>query len=135
MAMLLRGWQGDYVMSNKKKTSRFDELIDVARNRVERDKAEVIQDKAARVTKSTDPEFTRTTIYLPKHLHRQLKVFSASLDKQMSDVVIELIEEWLKYRVNHEGTKDAKKLGVNHEGTKDAKKLGVNHEGTKDTKR
>jgi hypothetical protein len=85
-------------MSNKKKASRFDDLIDVARSRSERDKAEVIQEKATRITKSTDPQFTRTTIYLPKHLHRQLKIVSASLDKQMSDVVIELIEDWLKSR-------------------------------------
>jgi hypothetical protein len=85
-------------MSNKKKTSRFDDLIDVARSRIERDNVDGVQEKATRTTKSTDPEFTRTTIYLPKHLHRQLKIVSASLDKQMSDVVIELIEEWLKSR-------------------------------------
>jgi hypothetical protein len=80
---------------NKKKTSRFDDLIDAARNRQIRDKLPPVDDKPTSRTKSTDPDYTRTTIYLPKQLHRQLKAAAASQDRQMSDIVTELIEQWL----------------------------------------
>lgn len=80
---------------NKKKTSRFDDLIDAARSRHQRDKLQPVDDKPTSSTKSTSPDYTRTTIYLPKQLHRQLKAAAASQDRQMSEIVTELIEQWL----------------------------------------
>ncbi|MBH8552066.1 CopG family transcriptional regulator [Nostocaceae cyanobacterium CENA357] len=80
---------------NKKKTSRFDDLIDAARSRQQRDKLQQTEDKPTSQSKSTDPAYTRTTIYLPKQLHRQLKAAAVSQERQMSDIVAELIEQWL----------------------------------------
>ncbi|MBW4561556.1 MAG: CopG family transcriptional regulator [Mojavia pulchra JT2-VF2] len=82
-------------MNNKKKTSRFDDLIDAARSRQHRDKPQPTEDKPASLSKSTDPDYTRTTIYLPKQLHRQLKAAAASQERQMSDIMTELVEQWL----------------------------------------
>jgi predicted DNA-binding protein len=80
---------------NKKKTSRFDDLIDAARSRQQRDKLQPVEEKPSSRSKSTSADYTRTTIYLPKQLHRQLKAAAASQDRQMSDIVTELIEQWL----------------------------------------
>ncbi|MFN6569154.1 CopG family transcriptional regulator [Nostoc minutum NIES-26] len=82
-------------MNNKKKTSRFDELIDAARSRQQRDRPQPTEDRPTSQSKSTDPAYTRTTIYLPKQLHRQLKAAAASQERQMSDIVAELVEQWL----------------------------------------
>lgn len=82
-------------MSNRKKTSRFDDLIDAARSRQQRDQPPSTEDKPTSPSKSTDPSYTRTTIYLPKQLHRQLKAAAASQERQMSDIVTELVEKWL----------------------------------------
>lgn len=95
MAMLCRGRKGDITLSNKKKTSRFDDLIDAARSRQQRDQLQSTEDQPTSLSKSTDPAYTRTTIYLPKQLHRQLKAAAASQDRQMSDIVAELVEQWL----------------------------------------
>ncbi|AFY47332.1 Ribbon-helix-helix protein, copG family [Nostoc sp. PCC 7524] len=83
-------------MNNKKKTSRFDDLIDAARSRQQREQPQSTDEQSSSTTKSTDPAYTRTTIYLPKQLHRQLKAAAASQERQMSDIVAELIEQWLK---------------------------------------
>ncbi|WP_044501083.1 hypothetical protein [Nostoc sp. PCC 7107] len=82
-------------MNNKKKTSRFDDLIDAARSRQLRDQLPIVDEKPTSRTKSTDPDYIRTTIYLPKQLHRQLKSAAVSQERQMSDIVTELIEQWL----------------------------------------
>ncbi len=83
------------ILNNKKKGSRFDDLIDAARSRQQRDQPQLIEDKPTSCSKSTDPDYTRTTIYLPKQLHRQLKSTAASQERQMSDILAELVEKWL----------------------------------------
>lgn len=83
-------------MNNKKKTSRFDDLIDAARSRQQRDQPQLTSDTPTSATKSTDPAYTRTTIYLPKQLHRQLKATAVAQERQMSDIVAELVEQWLR---------------------------------------
>jgi|GEM_PF-492662 len=95
MAMLCRSWKGDITLNNKKKTSRFDDLIDAARSRKQRDKPQPTEEQPTSQTKSTNPAYTRTTIYLPKQLHRQLKAAAASQERQMSDILTELLEQWL----------------------------------------
>lgn len=82
-------------MNNQKKTSRFDDLIDAARSRQQRDQLPATADTPSSITKSTDPAYTRTTIYLPKQLHRQLKAAAVAQERQMSDIVAELVEQWL----------------------------------------
>ncbi|BDA74257.1 Helix-turn-helix protein, CopG [Rivularia sp. IAM M-261] len=84
-------------MSEKKKGSRFDDLIDAARSRKQRDELPSIveEDKLGIKSKSTDPNYIRTTIYLPKQLHRRMKAAALSQDRQMSDVIAELVEQWL----------------------------------------
>lgn len=81
---------------SKKKTSRFDELIDAARSRQKRDKPqELNEEKVTFKSKSTDPDYVRTTVYLPKKLHRRLKSAAAADERQMSDIMTELVEKWL----------------------------------------
>ena len=54
-------------MSTKKKTSRFDDLIDAARSRQQRDELPSVDNGKLDVkSKSTDPNYIRTTVYLPK---------------------------------------------------------------------
>ncbi|BAY68848.1 CopG family transcriptional regulator [Anabaena sp. FACHB-709] len=89
-------------MNNQKKTSRFDDLIDAARSRQQRDQPQSTPDKPTSQSKSTDPAYTRTTIYLPKQVHRQLKAAAASQERQMSDIVTELIEQWLEKKQGEE---------------------------------
>ncbi len=85
-------------MSEKNQTSRFNDLITAARSRKLRDELLESPEQNTSKTKSTDPNYTRTTIYLPKSLHRQFKVTAALEERQMSDIVTELIEAWLKTR-------------------------------------
>ncbi|MBE9212090.1 CopG family transcriptional regulator [Plectonema cf. radiosum LEGE 06105] len=81
---------------NKKKTSRFDELIDAARSRQKRDNPQdLYEEKVTFKSKSTDPDYVRTTVYLPKKLHRKLKLAAAADERQMSDIMSELLEKWL----------------------------------------
>jgi Arc/MetJ-type ribon-helix-helix transcriptional regulator len=54
-----------------------------------------------RKSKSTDPDYVRTTVYLPKQLHKQLKAAAADEEREMSDIVKELVEQWLKSRSEH----------------------------------
>jgi hypothetical protein len=82
-------------MNMKKKTSRFDDLIDAARSRQQRDELSSGEAKLDAKSKSTDPNYIRTTIYLPKQLHKRMKSTALSQDKQMSDVIAELVEQWL----------------------------------------
>jgi hypothetical protein len=51
-------------------------------------------------SKSKNPDFQRTTVYLPKDLHKKFKVTAMNEDKEMSDIMIELIEQWLSPRLD-----------------------------------
>ena len=46
--------------------------------------------------KSSNPDYQRTTIYIPKELHRQLKLRSAETGLEMSDVFTSLLKQWLE---------------------------------------
>jgi hypothetical protein len=83
-------------MSKKKDGTRFDALIGTARQQ-EKTPAPV-EPKPAKKTKSTDPDYVRTTVYLPKRLHKQLKAAAAEEEREMSDVLEELVDQWLKSR-------------------------------------
>jgi hypothetical protein len=99
--MLCRYGKGDLTLStnNHKKNSntRFDGLFSAAKSS---DLQLQADDKEAKKSKSTDPEFTQTTLYLRKRLHKRLKAAAADEERDMSEIVGELIENWLKHRVS-----------------------------------
>ena len=73
--------------------SRFDELFNVT-------KKEPLAEppKSAKISKSKDPNYIRTTVYLPKELHRLLKSVALEDDLEMSAIVEASIFEYLKSR-------------------------------------
>lgn len=90
-------------MSTKKEGSRFDNLFGAARSGKAADATESSDTQTSNTTehldiqtsKSKDPAYQRTTIYLPKVMHRRLKAAAANEDKEMSAIVEELLEQWL----------------------------------------
>ena len=50
--------------------------------------------------KYKDPSYVRTTMYLPKAVHRKLKAAAAEDEREMSDIVESLVSEWLESRSN-----------------------------------
>lgn len=103
MAMLLRNRQGDFVMS-KKGGSRFDDLFGAARTSSKEPESELkpIEKTPVRKTKSTDPDYIRTTVYLPKQLHKQLKSAAAYEEREMSDIMTQAIAQYLESRRGQE---------------------------------
>jgi hypothetical protein len=85
-------------MSKKKDSNRFDALLASARQQ-EQTPAPV-ESKLTKKSKSTDPDYVRTTVYLPKRLHKQLKVAAADEEREMSEILEGLVEQWLKKRGN-----------------------------------
>ena len=49
--------------------------------------------------KSSNPDYTRTTVYLPKKMHKKLKAIAVDEEREMSSIVEELIETWLSFRM------------------------------------
>jgi hypothetical protein len=82
-------------MSKKKDGSRFDELFGAVRGEAT---AKQPDSKPTRKSKSTDSDYVRTTVYLPKRLHKQLKAAAADEEREMSDILEQLVEQWLKSR-------------------------------------
>jgi len=80
-------------MSKKKDGSRFDELFSAVRGQ---EPVTEPESKPARKSKSTDPDYIRTTVYLPKRLHKQLKAAAADEEREMSDILEQLVEQWLR---------------------------------------
>lgn len=50
------------------------------------------------LAKSKDPHYQRTTIYIPKPLHKKLKAIAAVDESEISDIVEKLIQEWVENR-------------------------------------
>lgn len=76
--------------------SRFDDLFSAARRQTKDAPLSSTPLQPTRKSKSTDPDYVRTTVYLPKQLHQQLKIAAATGEKDMSGIVEELIANWLK---------------------------------------
>lgn len=53
----------------------------------------------AQLSKSKNPTYQRTTLYLPKALHRQFKRAAVDEDREMSEIMEELIQDWLALRI------------------------------------
>lgn len=45
--------------------------------------------------KSANPDYTRTTIYLPKKMHKKLKAIAVEEEREMSEIVEELLQTWI----------------------------------------
>ena len=54
--------------------------------------------QTSKKAKSANPDYTRTTMYLPKKMHKQLKAIALDEEKEMSSIVEELIDAWLNSR-------------------------------------
>lgn len=51
--------------------------------------------QTSKKAKSANPDYMRTTVYLPKKMHKKLKAIALEEEKEMSSIVEELIEAWL----------------------------------------
>ena len=88
---------------NKKSGSRFDDLFGAASSRRAEPEPQLqsIEKAKERKTKSTDPDYIRTTVYLPKQLHKQLKQLKAAAadeEREMSEIAEEALVQYLKER-------------------------------------
>ncbi|MGK7884829.1 MAG: CopG family transcriptional regulator [Crocosphaera sp.] len=81
---------------NKKPSSRFDDLFSAARSQAQETSSESTTTKKTKKSKSRDPNYVRTTIYLPKRLHQQLKVAAVQGDKDMSEIIEGLVDAWVQ---------------------------------------
>lgn len=82
-------------MNKKKGGSRFDDLFGAARGRAE---SAPPSEPDKKIAKGQNPDYARTTLYLPKSLHRQLKAAALEEEREMSEIVEELVKEWLEAR-------------------------------------
>ena len=82
-------------MSNKP-SSRFDDLFSAARSQAQETSSESTKGSPTKKSKSRDPDYVRTTIYLPKRLHQQLKVAAVQGDKDMSEIIEGLVDAWVQ---------------------------------------
>ncbi|NEO34079.1 MAG: hypothetical protein F6K36_27485 [Symploca sp. SIO3C6] len=78
--------------------SKYDELLKAA----QQGKAERLdsQTPSRLVGKNKDPNYTKGTFYLPKELYMKFKVTVMQSGQEMSALVEELIEDWLKQQEN-----------------------------------
>jgi len=74
-------------LSNKVSLSKKPKAIDVIKTEIE---------DIHKVPKATSDELFRTTVYLPKSIHKELKIFVVNSDGlTMKDFIIEAIKEKL----------------------------------------
>ncbi|MGB2925430.1 MAG: hypothetical protein WBB82_09020 [Limnothrix sp.] len=52
--------------------------------------------KKALKGKRSDPSFTQVSAYIPKELHKQIKIELMDSDQDFSGLVTELLTEWLE---------------------------------------
>jgi Ribbon-helix-helix protein, copG family len=91
--------KGDIEVSKKESGSRFDNLFKAVKPEQPTPSvtpSEAVGDRT--LSKGKDPGYQRTTIYIPKDLHKRLKTAALEDDREMSDIIEELIEQWLASR-------------------------------------
>ncbi|MEG3843740.1 CopG family transcriptional regulator [Microcoleus sp. herbarium14] len=72
--------------------SRFDDLLKA--KKLKPGEPDLSPNTA--LSKSKDPNFVRTTVYLPKLLHRQLKSAAAQSGWEMSELVEKSLAQYLQ---------------------------------------
>lgn len=80
-------------MTKKKEGNQFDES-----RAVEGSAEEIPQSTEKKQAKGNNPDYVRSTFYLSKQVHRQLKKAAVDEEKEMSEIVEELVIQWLKSR-------------------------------------
>lgn len=88
-------------MSKKDSGSRFDALFGAARNKVSEQltpEQPAVDEGDRPQAKGKDPNYQRTTLYLPKALHRKFKAAALEEDREMSAIMEDLIQQWLESR-------------------------------------
>ena len=85
--------------------SRFDQLIGTVGKKKTSNSSEVEEllpatkpPAASSKAKGKDPNYQRTTFYIPKDIHREFKMAALQDGVEMSDVVKDLISQWLRER-------------------------------------
>lgn len=85
--------------------SRFDQLIGSVGKQKTQDptKVQATADQsktpmAASKAKCKDPNYQRTTFYIPKDIHREFKMAALEDGVEMSDIIEDLISQWLRER-------------------------------------
>jgi uncharacterized protein (UPF0297 family) len=95
--MLRASREGNFAMTEG--TSRFDGLFSAAnqtRETLMNLDAQTSKRTDVQMSKSKDPNFQRTTIYIPRELHRKFKAAAVVRGIDMSDIVSDLLKEWLQ---------------------------------------
>lgn len=90
----------------KKDGSRFDNFINAARapkptptpETPTPTEAAPTEKSPPKKSKSSDPNYMRTTVYLPRQIHRRLKSAAADEEKEISEIIEELVTGWLASR-------------------------------------
>ena len=87
------------------KESRFDSLFSAVKNKQVVNESKHLDVQTSKnldvqTSKSKNPDYMRTTVYLPKALHKRFKVAVMDEDRDMSEIVAELIDEWLSKHLN-----------------------------------
>lgn len=70
--------------------SRFEGLFNA-----KRPDALTSEHSNVQTSKSKDPAYKRTTVYLPVDIHRKLKVKAAEQGREMSEIMSKLVLDWL----------------------------------------
>lgn len=85
-------------MKKKEPTNRFAGFIGTIKTSEQPTPSVTPSESDRSLSKGKDPEYQRTTVYLPKTLHRKLKAAALEDEREMSEIIEELIEQWLTSR-------------------------------------
>jgi hypothetical protein len=88
---VLFGSREENSMTNKKDGSQSDDFEALQG-------PDIPQPTEKKQAKSNNPHYVMTTVYLSKQLHRQLKAAALDEEREMSEIVEELVDRWLKSR-------------------------------------
>jgi hypothetical protein len=59
-----------------------------------------LQQSTTRPAKRDDPEYQKFTVYVPKKTHRAAKALASIQSRELSDIVAELLRDWLRKHSN-----------------------------------
>ncbi|HEY9772152.1 MAG TPA: hypothetical protein V6C71_27210 [Coleofasciculaceae cyanobacterium] len=89
----------------KKKNAQTSKILDIQISEAKIDDSlsdistsKHLNSQTSKKAKSANPDYTRTTVYLPKKTHKKLKAIALDEEREMSSIVEELIETWLSSR-------------------------------------
>jgi hypothetical protein len=94
LAVLSESGEENLTMTKKKDGNQFDDLSMAVEGSAE----DIPQSTEKKQAKGNNPDYVRSTFYLSKQVHRQLKKAAVDEEKEMSEIVEELVTQWLKSR-------------------------------------